>query len=322
MAKRRFRWGRFLLVTAGISAAIVMCDGLRRDLHRSNTGSIVVNGNFADEDAEVNAEKPIDGTVDLANDSQPTTFLEGIQNLTFSDFKVSEAKLNSGMLAIINDEHPAGDLKAGNSVDLLNHKNEYYTLVSESVKLNKDAAEALNHMMADYNEATGLADFIVYGTNDTYTGEGSLCPEKFTESVTGYTVDLAVNSGYGALTFDGCDTEGWITDNCAKYGFIVRFPDGKDAKTGHEFCPWHLRYVGEVHAAIMDEKNLCLEEYVDFLRGYSFDNTFSYTSDGVKYEIYTSEAEKDTTSVRVPSSGKYEISGDNIGTYIITTEKN
>jgi len=322
MAKMRFRWGRFMVAMVGVSGSIFLIDNMRRDMTKSNTSSIVVSGDFANGSTDKKSEKHTDGTVNLSIGTQAATQFEGVQNLGFAELSIPGSKLSSGMLAIINDEHPAGKTASEKKVDLLKYRNEYYTLVSESVKLNEDAAEAFNRMMADYHEETGLSDFIVYGTTETYTGDGSYCPEEFPESVTGNTIDLAVTSYGGIIAYDGMDTEGWVIDNCEKYGFIIRFPEGKAAKTGHEFCPWHLRYVGEVNAAIMGEKDLCLEEYIDFLKGYSFDNAFSYTHDGVNYEIYTSEAKGDTSTARVPVSGKYTISGDNIGTYIITTVKN
>ncbi|MBQ6182183.1 MAG: D-alanyl-D-alanine carboxypeptidase family protein [Ruminococcus sp.] len=322
MAKMRFRWGRFFLALVGVSGSILLIDNMRRDMTESNTSSIVVSGDFANGSGEKKSEKHTDGTVNLSNGTQTVTKFEGVQNLGFSELSIPGSKLSSGLLAIINNEHPADKTASGKKVDLLKYKNEYYTLVSESVKLNEDAAEAFNRMMADYHEETGLDDFIVYGTNDTYTGDGSYCPEYFPESATGNTVDLAVSSYGGIIAYDGCDAEGWVIENCDKYGFIVRYPEGKAAKTGHDYCPWHLRYVGEVNAAIMGAKDLCLEEYIDFLKDYSFDKAFSYTYDGVNYEIYTSEAKDDATTARVPVSGKYTISGDNIGTYIITTVKN
>lgn len=322
MAKGRFRWKRFLAATVVFCGCIYGADSVRRNMRQKNTSSIIVNGDFSSDKPEKRTEKSTDETVNLSNDPQATTIFEGVQNLGFSELTIPDSQLSSGMLAIIDDEHPAGKSTNGTMVNLLKYKNEYYTLVSESVKLNEEAADAFNRMMADYYEATELTDFIVYGTNDTFTGEGSYCPEYFPESATGNTVDLAVSACGGIFAYDGCDAESWVIDNCTKYGFIVRYPEGKTAKTGHEFCPWHLRYVGEVHASVMGEKNFCLEEYIDFLKGYSFDNAFSCTCNGVTYEIYTSEAKDGAASARVPVSGKYTISGDNIGTYIITTEKN
>lgn len=325
MAKRRIRWGRVLVAMIGISSSIFIADGIKRDVHRSNTTNIKVEGDFVgDQISDTKTENKSEETLQLvlSNAMKPSTTAEGVQNLGFSELSIPDANLSSGMLAIINNEHPAGASSDQKKVNLLKYKNEFYSLVSENVKLNEEAAEALNNMMAAYNQATGLADFIVYGTNDTYTGDGSSCPEYFPESVIGNTIDLAVNAGGSIVAFDGYDTEGWIIENCEKYGFIVRYPNGKEAKTKHDFCPWHLRYVGGVHAAIMDEKDMCLEEYIDFLKGYSFDKSFSYAYNGVNYEIYTSPANGSAQSARVPVSGTYTVSGDNIGTYIITTVKN
>ncbi len=47
-----------------------------------------------------------------------------------------------------------------------------------------------------------------------------------------------------------------------KYGFILRFPKGKESLTGHPYEPWHIRYVGKIPAQIMAKEDLCLEEYL------------------------------------------------------------
>lgn len=318
----KVRWGRVIAAALVLSGAVFIGDGLRRDMRPENMSKIAVNGDFVSNGDQKAAEGRTDETVVLGATQNASEFT-GVQNLGFAERDLPKDKLGSGRLAVINDEHPAGEPSAEKKVSLVKYKNEFYTLADESLKLNEEAAEALNRMMADYNEATGLSDFMAYGTTNTYTGEGSLCPEKFPESVTGNTIDLALNAYGSVLNFDGYDEEGWVVENCAKYGFIVRYPEGKKAKTGHNFCPWHLRYVGEVHSAIMDEKKMCLEEYVDFLKAYSFDNSFQYTLNGAKYEIYTVAASAgESTIARVPVSGKYDVSGDNIGTYVITTEKN
>ena len=72
----------------------------------------------------------------------------------------------------------------------------------------------------------------------------------------------------------------------------------------------------------MAEKDLCLEEYLDFLKDHTFDNAFAYNLNGVNYEIYSAASLGDSTPVRVPISGNYTISGNNSDRYIITTIKN
>ena len=54
----------------------------------------------------------------------------------------------------------------------------------------------------------------------------------------------------------------WMEANCAKYGFIQRYPEGKSDITGVMFEPWHYRYVGKEAAAYIMEKGLTLEEFV------------------------------------------------------------
>ena len=53
----------------------------------------------------------------------------------------------------------------------------------------------------------------------------------------------------------------WIHENCYKYGFIVRYPKGKEEITGYKYEPWHLRYVGLKLAKYLTKNNLTLDEY-------------------------------------------------------------
>jgi hypothetical protein len=57
----------------------------------------------------------------------------------------------------------------------------------------------------------------------------------------------------------------WITENCWKFGFVLRFPPHKTEITGINYESWHFRYVGRYHAYLMNEKDMCLEEYVEYL---------------------------------------------------------
>lgn len=53
----------------------------------------------------------------------------------------------------------------------------------------------------------------------------------------------------------------WLRENCHKYGFILRYPKGKEEITGIDYEPWHFRYVGSEAAAIMMGEDLTLEEF-------------------------------------------------------------
>ena len=53
----------------------------------------------------------------------------------------------------------------------------------------------------------------------------------------------------------------WLINNSYKYGFILRYPKGKEEITGYSYEPWHYRYVGKELANILHENNLTIEEY-------------------------------------------------------------
>lgn len=321
MAKQRLRIKRVAAALVLVCGVITCADHIRRDLFHKDSNNIVVSEDF--KDGKEKTETPTMGdNKPLNNDLQTTTAFEGIEDLGYSELSIPSSYMTTGALAVFTEANPAEPANGSGLESLSKKKNEYYTLVSESVKLNADALDAFNRMMEDYHVATGLADFIVYGTTDTYTDEGSCCPEYFPESACGNTVDLALSAYGGIINFDGKDAESWVLDNCASYGFVLRYPKGKKDKTSHDYCPWHLRYVGPVHSSIMKENGLCLEEYLDFLKEHTFDKALEYSLDGVNYKIYSVESMGDSTSTRVPISGNYTISGTNTGWYIITTVKN
>ena len=62
-------------------------------------------------------------------------------------------------------------------------------------------------------------------------------------------------------SFNGTEAAEWLKNNCYKYGFIVRFPEGKEDSTGYIYESWHLRYVGKEWAKKITESGKSLEEY-------------------------------------------------------------
>ena len=56
----------------------------------------------------------------------------------------------------------------------------------------------------------------------------------------------------------------WLAENCHKYGFIIRYPEGKESVTGYIYEPWHIRYVGNPTATEIYERGTTLEEYLGF----------------------------------------------------------
>ncbi len=77
-------------------------------------------------------------------------------------------------------------------------------------------------------------------------------------------VGLAFDISYGTgQNFIGSSASKWMANNCAQYGFILRYPEGKEVITGVSYEPWHFRYVGIELANYLTQHKLTLEEYYD-----------------------------------------------------------
>ena len=81
------------------------------------------------------------------------------------------------------------------------------------------------------------------------------------EHQTGLAVDVeGSNNSYD--DFEKSIEFNWMKKNAHKYGFILRYPKGKEHITGFKYEPWHYRYVGIEIATIIYNKNITFEEYI------------------------------------------------------------
>lgn len=87
------------------------------------------------------------------------------------------------------------------------------------------------------------------------------------EHQTGLAADISDAAGNYFLKQSFEDTpEGiWLRDNAYRYGFILRYPKGKEQYTGYMFEPWHFRYIGKEEAEKVYHSNLSFEEYYNLL---------------------------------------------------------
>ena len=87
------------------------------------------------------------------------------------------------------------------------------------------------------------------------------------EHETGLAVDI-VSKNYQILDEkqEQTDVQRWLIDNSYKYGFTLRYPTDKKDITMINYEPWHYRYVGIDNATYMKEHDMCLEEYIDYLK--------------------------------------------------------
>lgn len=85
------------------------------------------------------------------------------------------------------------------------------------------------------------------------------------EHQTGLAMDLNIIDS----SFEGTPEAIWIEKNCYKYGFIIRYPKGKEEITGYKYEPWHVRYLGKELAEKVYNTGKTLEEYLNITSKYS-----------------------------------------------------
>lgn len=88
-------------------------------------------------------------------------------------------------------------------------------------------------------------------------------PAGESEHHTGLAADIKTE-GFGGRRFLLSKAGRFVAENAHRYGFIIRYPLWAEKKTGIDYEPWHLRYVGVPHAEIIYTQKLILEEYLSF----------------------------------------------------------
>ncbi|WP_410512682.1 M15 family metallopeptidase [Paenibacillus sp. BR2-3] len=150
----------------------------------------------------------------------------------------------------------------------------------EKRMLRKSAAKALEEMFAGARkDGVNLAGVSAFRSQSTQTtlfnryvkrdGEAkartySAVPGH-SEHQTGLAIDISGSDGKCAAEscFAGTKEADWLAKYAPDYGYIIRFPEGKESITGYKYEPWHIRYVGTEIARSVAERGITLEEYYD-----------------------------------------------------------
>lgn len=85
----------------------------------------------------------------------------------------------------------------------------------------------------------------------------------FSEHQTGLALDI-IGMGTNRSTFEASDAFKWLQKNAENYGFILRFPKGKERITKYAYEPWHYRYVGKEMAKKINKEGITFDEYYAF----------------------------------------------------------
>ena len=101
--------------------------------------------------------------------------------------------------------------------------------------------------------------------NNGYTDEDAYVATAAIIAVPGtseHSMGLAIDVNSLYTSFEDTAEFTWLMENCADFGFILRYPKDKVDITEITYEPWHYRYVGTNHAKIIMENEICLEEYL------------------------------------------------------------
>lgn len=268
-------------------------------------------------------------TTTTTKTTQKQTLPKGYTNVS-----VETNNIYSGNLLEVNGNHiyqfPTGDT---NIVTLYDHiKTEYYGVSDFEVKLDEEVIEHLNDLMQDFAETQNNTDIVIIGgyrsaedQNQRYNNGISGVIAGFSDYHTGRSFDMGVFPQDGASSgyYSPTGVYAWIDEHAADYGFVVRFPEGKESFTNEISRTQTYRYVGVPHSTYMKRNNLCLEEYIEKIKSYTINKPLEISSGKDLYKVYYIGVDSGyTTQLGVPTEEDYEISGNNEDGFIITVKVN
>ena len=201
---------------------------------------------------EQNDEDRPDDTAPLKIDRDDwRLILVNKQNPVPDDFEPELSNINGSQLAdsrIIEDIYRMMDAAADDGVDLMicsAYRSYDRQKMLFNNKLNKLMSSGMTYLEA---YKYGSMNVTVPGTSEHHLG---LALDILSGSYT------TMNDGFG-------DTKAgkWLAENAPEYGFILRYPKGKEEITGIVYEPWHFRYVGTSYAKDITQRGVCLEEYL------------------------------------------------------------
>lgn len=285
------------------------------------------------------------------NSSDPTIIDDLVTTDETSSILTSSDQTETTASEYKNEAHSSGDLSCGNlilvnnahqytfpetdtdPVTLYDHiKTEYYSVSDYVIKLDTEVIDQLNSMMEAFYNESGSSDITVIGgfrtleeQNDKYNNGISQYQGGYTDYHTARSFDMGIfpKDGSSSGFYSPTGIYAWIDEHAADYGFIVRFPEGKDSVTGEAPRSQTYRYVGVPHAHYIKENGLCLEEYIDAVKEYNSSNPLKINVDSKLYNVYYVPASSTgDTEVPVPSNKTYTVSGNNADGFIVTVNMN
>ncbi len=189
-----------------------------------------------------------------------------------------KADIDAGLLVLVNKQHPvdsdyvpedlapvkyyAPDRNKNSRFMRAEAADHFHELVEAAQAENIDIVMTTAYRSYEFQQI--LWDNYVKEKGEEEANKTSARPGE-SEHQTGLAVDCSTSEIDNRNSQDFADTAAgrWVAENAYKYGFILRFPEGKSDITGYSYESWHLRYVGAAAAKDIYDNDLTLEEYVE-----------------------------------------------------------
>lgn len=182
--------------------------------------------------------------------------------------------------------------------------------------LTQNAAEYFYQMMSDFAEQTGSCD--IFLRNTYYCDYSEQIPHANVHA-TGYAIDLQIMTDSSLYSLaSNSEFYGWFIENCSKYGYIFT-GDTQNSNTSSGYSSF--RFVGTAHAGCMKIYDMSFSEYLSYIADRTADSCLRITDEfGVEWWIYYVKASSgENTEITVYGDEScYEISGDNLGGFVVT----
>ncbi|AZV68660.1 D-alanyl-D-alanine carboxypeptidase family protein [Bacillus cereus] len=238
--------------------------------------------------------------------------------------EITKEQIYKGDLLLVNRDYPVKKDSIRSDIININHNSELvrgYVIFDRNLRLSKDVVkkflnvvdaagkESVNHFLI----SSGYRDFQEQKQLYEKMGSDYALPAGYSEHNLGLSLDI----GSTQKKMEKAPEGKWIEENVWKHGFVLRYPKNKSNITGIQYEPWHIRYVGLPHSAIMQKRNFTLEEYLEFLKE---EKEVSTEVEGKKYTVSYYKV-SENTKVNVPANKQYEISGNNMDGVIVTVQE-
>lgn len=330
----RIRYDRVIAAALVLIVMIVVLGSCVKSCSKGKKSSSDSSASSSSNQAQSSIEDNLQSSGDTSSILPPGTGGNAVPDIQFTNDNLEYEAVFRGDLVLVNAtaqyRFVEGDI---NPVSISSNSNTDHYIAKDLVTtLDAKALEKLNSLMDGFYAAKYNNNIVIiegYRTlevqNDKYLSGNTGLKGGFSDYHTGRSFDMAVfpkdgsSSGYYSPVGDYA----WIDENAADFGFILRYPEGKETLTGERARTQTYRYVGTPHANYIKQNNLCLEEYIELLREHTKDNPLEISVDTTLYRVYYVPANPNgSTAVPVPANKVYNVSGNNVDGFIVTVSMN